>query len=178
MLISLETRKVVKYSIYILAYAVLIYAAFVFSYFIRFNTHLIPLFKDLPPFILYQKATFVIVTIWIILFLQSGFFEKPQTTPMDDLIIITKLVSIGTILVLAVNFFYRDYLYSRIVIALSWFFAILFLFLFHFPRRIYIFKCVITLFYHLNTFQQFNITNPARCTLSTRFFSKEFHEVL
>lgn len=131
MIVRQETTRVLKYVSLIVGYAVLIYAAFVCAYFFRFYGGLIPLFKELPPFLLYQNAIIVIVFLWLVLFLQSGFFDAFSPSPVDDLVTIIRVVSIGTLLALTINFFYRDYLYSRLVILFGWLFTIVLLFLFH-----------------------------------------------
>jgi exopolysaccharide biosynthesis polyprenyl glycosylphosphotransferase len=131
MIIENESRKILKYTFFIFSYALIIYCAFTLSYFIRFNSGLIPIFKDLPPFDLYNRATIIITVIWVFLFFQMSFFDRVGTTIIDDLLSVIKIVSIGTIFALALNFFYREYMYSRIVIALSWFLSILFIFCFN-----------------------------------------------
>ncbi len=111
----------------------LVYLSFYFAYWIRFNIEIIPVTKSVPSFAQYQRALPVVVIVWLIIFIQNHIYQlkRSHLSAYDELFKIAKVISIGTIIVMAVTFLYREFSYSRVVTAYAWFLGILFLFTSH-----------------------------------------------
>ena len=113
--------------------AAAIEAAFLFAYWLRFET---PFFADFgfvdatkPAFASYLEGSAVVVLVWLLLFQSRGMYAiRRNVTLADELFGVIKVVSLGMLLVMSAAFFYRDFSYSRIVFGLLWAGAILLIF--------------------------------------------------
>ncbi len=112
-----------------------IVGAFLFAYFVRFETFftgIVEVSKGFPPFSVYVISALVFAPIWIGLIQSKGLYRiRRQVDYSSELFQIIKLISLGMLLVLMLAFFYRGFSYSRIVFSMIWLYAILFVFLSH-----------------------------------------------
>ncbi len=96
-------------------------AAFVISYYLRFVMELSPLEYPKAPFEEYVKALLLVNYIYLFLFTVFGFYKKePSTESIVIINRIVKAVSIGTVFLVSLTFFYREFSYSRLVVLYSW----------------------------------------------------------
>jgi exopolysaccharide biosynthesis polyprenyl glycosylphosphotransferase len=114
---------------------VAIVGAFLFAYFVRFETFftgLVEVSKGFPPFSMYVISALVFAPVWIGLLQSKGLYRiRREVEYTSELFQIVKLVSLGMLLVLMLAFFYRGFSYSRIVFGMIWIYAIVFVFLSH-----------------------------------------------
>ncbi len=102
--------------------AILIGISFLFAYWIRFYSELIPLIegRGIPPLKPYLLISGFALMVWLIIFYLSGFYDtKKIYSLLDETYEVLKGIVVGTIIVLAPIFFYRAFTFSRIVMFLS-----------------------------------------------------------
>jgi len=110
---------------------VLIYLSFSLAYWARFYLPIIPVTKGIPPFIAYQKTIPIIIVIFVLIFRQYGLYNfRKYLDPFDEFFRAIKAVTIGTFLAMAATFIYREFSYSRIVLAYAWLISILLIYSF------------------------------------------------
>ncbi|PID58853.1 undecaprenyl-phosphate glucose phosphotransferase [candidate division KSB3 bacterium] len=91
------------------------------AYYIRFQTNFIPTTKGIPPFDYYWKLLSPILVMWIVVFHLSGLYRPRRgSSQAEEFVSIFQAISAGTILMIAFNFFYRQYPYSRLVLLYFW----------------------------------------------------------
>ena len=116
---------------------ILIYFSFILAYWIRFNLQIVPVTKGIPPLLAYKKAIPFIILIWVLIFNHYGFYNRKRSIDaFDDFLRLVWAVSLGTIVIMAATFLYRDFSYSRLVIAYGWWVSIFFLYFSHWVIRI------------------------------------------
>ncbi len=106
-------------------------AAIVFGFFaaywFRFSGLFIPLHKGVPSFDLYQHAVFVLVLVYLLIFRSYRLYQPERLyRRIYELLTIVKAVTVGSIVAMAMTFFFREFSYSRIVLLFAWFFIVLF----------------------------------------------------
>jgi exopolysaccharide biosynthesis polyprenyl glycosylphosphotransferase len=117
----------------VLSDAVAIEFAFLFSYWLRFQSPLVSILgvKEVggPPFSGYLFGSFFIAFVWMLLFhARSMYGVRRSVTLSDELVNIAKVVSWGMLIVMSAAFFYREFSYSRIVFGFLWGTSIIFTF--------------------------------------------------
>ncbi len=118
----------------VLVDAAAIESAFLLSYFLRSRTSLFERFgfvyEAAPPFERYFLTSLIVVLVWLLLF-QARQMYRPRRNVMlsDELLSVVRVVTFGMLLLMSAAFLYRDFSYSRLVVALLWVLSILFLFL-------------------------------------------------
>ncbi|HVN48283.1 MAG TPA: undecaprenyl-phosphate glucose phosphotransferase [Bacteroidota bacterium] len=117
----------------VIADAVAMETAFLFSYWLRFYsplTLLIPVTYGLAPLRAYLESSVFVIPIWLWLFQQRGMYRPRRAVFFsDECFAIIRLVCIGMMLMMAATFFYREFSYSRVVffyLAMSAIFFLLF----------------------------------------------------
>ncbi|MBI5020959.1 MAG: undecaprenyl-phosphate glucose phosphotransferase [Ignavibacteriales bacterium] len=106
--------------------------AFLFSYWLRFNTSLLnflPLTEDKPPLMAYIYGSFVIIPIWLLIFNSNKMYGARRNVALtDEFISIIKLISVAMLVVMSAAFFYRAFSYSRVVFFFLWINSIVMIF--------------------------------------------------
>ncbi len=118
----------------VLSDAIAIEFAFLFSYWLRFQSPLVNYLgvKEMggPPFSGYLFGSFFIAFVWLLLFQARQMYGvRRSVTLSDELLNIVKVVSWGMLIVMSAAFFYREFSYSRIVFGFLWVASIAFVFL-------------------------------------------------
>ena len=118
---------------FIIGDAVMIYLAFRTAYWVRFDCQpflkVFPALKGIPEWTLYQEGLRAVIPIWILLFALWGRqYSSRFHDAAEEFMAVSKGVILGTLLIVAATFLYREYEYSRLVMALGFFTSILFLF--------------------------------------------------
>jgi exopolysaccharide biosynthesis polyprenyl glycosylphosphotransferase len=107
--------------------------AFLFSYWLRFNTEFLRFLRvgeEIPPFNTYFLSTLVIIPIWIlVLQSQKSYIPHRNVTLSNDFFQIIKSIIFGMLIIIAAAFFYRGFSYSRFVVVLLWASSIFFIFI-------------------------------------------------
>ncbi|MBI3365559.1 MAG: hypothetical protein HY033_11685 [Ignavibacteriae bacterium] len=126
--------------------AIAIEGAFLFSYWLRFNTRVLqflPLKEDIPPLDAYRYSSIVVIFVWLLVFKSAGMYGARRNIALsDESIIILRRVTFGMLIVMSAAFFYRTFSYSRVVFVLLWGTSVVFLsigrtFLYNLEKSLY-----------------------------------------
>jgi exopolysaccharide biosynthesis polyprenyl glycosylphosphotransferase len=119
--------------IQVAADALAVVFAFLFSYWLRFDspfTDLVPVTKGFPGFQAYALSSLAVFLVWAFVFKSLGMYGPNRNKgSVDELWLVFKGVTFGMLIVTSSTFFYRGFSYSRVVFVLIWAAAVLFLFI-------------------------------------------------
>ncbi|MEK6649348.1 MAG: undecaprenyl-phosphate glucose phosphotransferase [Bacteroidota bacterium] len=97
-------------------------AAFLASYWLRFDsplTDFFPVTKGFPPLSAYVQGSLFVIPVWIWIFSRRGLYATRRNIYFsDEFFALVRLVFLGMLFVMAAAFFYRTFSYSRLVFAL------------------------------------------------------------
>jgi Undecaprenyl-phosphate glucose phosphotransferase len=101
--------------------------AFLFSYWLRFNTGIFPTPFGQPDISEYMKPL-PIITILIVFIMRSFnlYVSRRRLAILDEFFIIIKAMTAGLFVLMAATFIYREFTYSRMMLFACWFDLILF----------------------------------------------------
>ena len=106
----------------VLADALAIEGAFLFSYWLRFYspfTNLIPVTLGVPSLEAYILGSLIVIPTWILLFHSRRMYSSRRNVFFsDEFFAIVRLVFFGMLIVMSAAFFYRAFSYSRAVFVL------------------------------------------------------------
>lgn len=106
--------------------------AFLFSYWIRFNTNFLEIFRvggEIPSFSIYLTSSLIIIPIWLLILNSNKMYTPHRNNFLaDDFFSILKSITLGMLLIIGLAFFYREFSYSRFVVIVLWMSAISFVF--------------------------------------------------
>lgn len=110
-----------------------IVGAFLFSYWLRFDSPIAQFFKadgaEKPALEAYLFGSFVVAVVWLLLFQSRSLYGTRRNVSLsDELINIVKAVSWGMLIMMSAAFFYRAFSYSRVVFGFVWITSIAFVF--------------------------------------------------
>jgi exopolysaccharide biosynthesis polyprenyl glycosylphosphotransferase len=115
----------------VLADALAIETAFLFSYWARFHsplTDIVPVTLGIPSLGAYILGSLVVIPVWLFLFHSRRMYATRRNVYFsDEFFSIVRLVFFGMLLVMSATFFYRSFSYSRAVFALLGFFSVVFI---------------------------------------------------
>ena len=101
--------------------ALIVFDAFAVAYLLRFRLQWAPFFCPPEPVDVYVKATVVVAYFWLILFKVAGLYDFSKTrSAIDTVHAIVKSVSFGTLIILSISYFYREFTFSRLVVVYAW----------------------------------------------------------
>lgn len=108
--------------------AILINLAFTLAYFLRFKILFFITPDSIPIFGQYLNVLFFLTILWIAIFKFIGLYEEKRfTTLIDELAALFMGITLSTLILLSLLFLYREFWYSRLVIANAWWIALLLL---------------------------------------------------
>ena len=101
--------------------------AFLFSYWLRFDTGIFPIPLGRPGISEYMKPL-PIITILLIFIMRSFnlYVSRRRLAILDEFFIIIKAMTIGLFVLMAATFIYREFTYSRMMLFVCWLDLILF----------------------------------------------------
>lgn len=101
--------------------------AFLFAYWLRFNSGIIPVVYGIPSVSEYIKP-FPIISVLLLFIMRSFnlYAPKRRLSILDEFFAIIKSMTIGLVILMAATFIYRDFTYSRAVLLICWIDLILF----------------------------------------------------
>jgi len=109
-----------------------IYVSFCLGYWFRFVIAIPPITKGTPPFTIYEKLIPLVIVVWMFVFYHFDFYNwKKVRLKLDEFFNVIKGVSVGTVILLAGTFFYREISYSRVMITYTWVVSIVLIYLVH-----------------------------------------------
>jgi exopolysaccharide biosynthesis polyprenyl glycosylphosphotransferase len=95
------------------------YLALFLAYHLRFNVEVYPVTKGVPPFEPYVALFPIITLIWPVVFYFRGLLQgRPQRSRVEEAFSITVAVAVAMLVLNAGLAFYREFTYSRLVLAM------------------------------------------------------------
>lgn len=128
---GLKIRKIVFPLALFLSDIFAVYISFIFAYWFRFYSGFLQVTKGIPPFDLYHTAIMVVILLWTIIFVYTGFYEERKIDIFNEFLKILKGVFLGTVLVAAITFLYRDFTFSRAMLSIAFIVSTIVIFCFH-----------------------------------------------
>ena len=86
--------------------------------------NVLPVTRGLPEYVFYMHLLYFVVPLWLLIIYQHKLYRTFFLPPLDDLIRVVRAVSLSVIFTLLAIFFYREFSYSRGVLALFWGYSI------------------------------------------------------
>lgn len=115
-------------TVFLLLDLVAIESAFLFSYWLRFYSGLMPAPLGIPALSPYLWASVALLAIWAGIFYALGLYDPVQSKSMeDDLDRIVRGVTLGSMVMLSMAFFIRSLSYSRLLFLLFAIFSVVLL---------------------------------------------------
>ncbi len=112
--------------------AVIIAASFALAWWLRFESAIIPLDKPYQSFAVYSLPIAVVVAIWMAAFAWQRLFQIEFSRKLgEEIAKIVKASAVATVLAMSLTFVFRTESYSRLMLALSVGFILLFTIVFH-----------------------------------------------
>ena len=103
------------------------------AYWARFSQVLIPAHRGVAPLEEYLKALVIVIPVYLWVFRSYGLYHVGRhVRRVEQIFTLLKGVGLGTLILMALTFFYRKFSYSRLFLAFLWFFASLFVSLFRY----------------------------------------------
>jgi Undecaprenyl-phosphate glucose phosphotransferase len=99
---------------------VVIALSFILSYWLRFYSHLLPIPLGRPPFKPYLVGSLVVSALWVSVFWLLGLYENRIRFTIDEEIYrVAKGTFVGIVAIMAFSFFYREVVWSRLVLVMA-----------------------------------------------------------
>jgi Undecaprenyl-phosphate glucose phosphotransferase len=100
--------------------------AFILSYILRFKLEIIPLTKGTPPIKVYLILLPVALVLWAFVSAVNGLYAgQRKNSFFFEFAGVAKSGFLATLILISLTFFYRDYTFSRVMLALFWGISIL-----------------------------------------------------
>jgi exopolysaccharide biosynthesis polyprenyl glycosylphosphotransferase len=104
----------------------IIFDAFSLAYLLRFEWQIAWSYSPPAPPQEYAKAMVVVAYFWLLLFKIHGLYDFSRTrSSIDTVHLILKAISFGTLIILSLSYFYREFSFSRLVCVYAWAIAFL-----------------------------------------------------
>jgi len=104
----------------VLVDVVLVNAAVILSFLVRFSGRIPPIHFEF-----YLTIALWITIIRISTFYLTGLYEDREATPFDIFYLVLKAVTIGSVIIVALSFYLRPFEFSRTLFIISWVFNVL-----------------------------------------------------
>lgn len=127
-MIRFSRSQLLFYPLLMILDAIAIASALFLAYHVRFFsliTAVIPVTKGVPQQGFYFLALFFILPLWLFVFYQHGLYRVYIIPFIDEIIRITRSVTLATLFLVLATFFYREVSYSRATFILFWLFSII-----------------------------------------------------
>lgn len=98
--------------------------SFLAAFWTRFSGIVITAHRGVPPFEQYLGALVIIIPIYLWVFRSYGLYQQGRhVRRVEQIFTVLKGVAVGSLLLMALTFFYREFTYSRLFFVLLWFYA-------------------------------------------------------
>jgi len=95
--------------------------AWVFSYYLRFYSGIIPVYKGIPPFKTYLTLLVFMIPLWWMVFKVFGLYRPRRvSTRLSEVVDIGKASTFATLILIALTFLFRQYEFSRLTFFYFW----------------------------------------------------------
>ncbi|NQT89747.1 MAG: undecaprenyl-phosphate glucose phosphotransferase [Candidatus Omnitrophica bacterium] len=101
--------------------------AFMFAYWLRFNSGIIPVIHGIPDIAEYMKPLPIICILLVFIMQSFGLYAlKRRLSILDESLAVVKAMTAGLVIFMAATFIYRDFSYSRMMLLICWIDLIIF----------------------------------------------------
>lgn len=95
--------------------------AWVSSYYLRFYSGIIPVYKGIPPFKIYLTLLVFMIPLWGLIFKVFGLYRPRRvSTRFYEIVDIGKASTFATLILVSLTFLYRQYEFSRLTFFYFW----------------------------------------------------------
>ncbi|HHT9137177.1 MAG TPA: undecaprenyl-phosphate glucose phosphotransferase [Candidatus Wunengus sp. YC60] len=102
--------------------------SWVLSYYLRFYSGVIPVYKGIPPFKIYLTLLIFMIPLWSVVFKTFGLYRPRRvSTRLSEVIDIGKASTFAILIFISLTFLFRQYEFSRLTFFYFWFINIVFL---------------------------------------------------
>ncbi|MDO8142612.1 MAG: undecaprenyl-phosphate glucose phosphotransferase [Candidatus Brocadiales bacterium] len=102
--------------------------SWVLSYYLRFYSGVIPVYKGIPPFKIYLTLLIFMIPLWSVVFKTFGLYRPRRvSTRLSEVIDIGKASTFAILIFISLTFLFRQYEFSRVTFFYFWFINIVFL---------------------------------------------------
>ena len=102
--------------------------SWVLSYYLRFYSGVIPVYKGIPPFKIYLTLLIFMIPLWSVVFKTFGLYRPRRvSTRFSEVIDIGKASTFAILIFISLTFLFRQYEFSRLTFFYFWFINIVFL---------------------------------------------------
>ncbi|MEO0255322.1 MAG: undecaprenyl-phosphate glucose phosphotransferase [candidate division WOR-3 bacterium] len=116
--------------------AISLFFGFKTAYWLRFQSGFIPLWRKPVPYEVYLKSFLVVFIIGLLIYLSKGIYEKEKNLSLfDSFFEILKVNFLYILFITFISFYYRQILYSRLVVSFYFIFISFYEFIFRFIFR-------------------------------------------
>ena len=115
-------------SVLLLMDCVTLSVSWALSYYLRFYSGIIPVYKGIPPFKIYLTLLIFMIPLWSIVFRVFGLYRPRRvSTRMSEVVDIGKASTFAIMIFVSLTFLFRQYEFSRLTFFYFWFINIVFL---------------------------------------------------
>ncbi|GAB61051.1 MAG: undecaprenyl-phosphate glucose phosphotransferase [Candidatus Jettenia sp.] len=102
--------------------------SWVFSYYLRFYSGIVPVYKGIPPLKSYLTLLIFMIPLWGMVFKMFGLYRPRRiSTKISEVIDISKSSTFATLIVISLTFLFRQYEFSRLTFFYFWLINTIFL---------------------------------------------------
>ncbi|MBI2472652.1 MAG: undecaprenyl-phosphate glucose phosphotransferase [Planctomycetes bacterium] len=102
--------------------------SWVLSYYLRFYSGVIPVYKGIPPFKIYLTLLIFMIPLWSVVFKTFGLYRPRRvSTRFSEVVDIGKASTFATLIFISLTFLFRQYEFSRLTFFYFWLINIVFL---------------------------------------------------
>lgn len=131
MILNKTTDRIANYFLFIGDFAIIV-LSFAFSWWLRFRSNYIPIYKDFQPFDIYSIPIVIVTIIWLFAFWQQKLFKIEFSRRWgDEVSRIIRASIIGLVLSMALTFIYRRVTYSRLTLGIGVIITVVLTIVFH-----------------------------------------------
>lgn len=94
---------------------------FLLAYWLRFSETIVPAQKGIPPMGEYAKALFIAAPVYLWVFRSYGLYQPGRhVRRVEEIFLVLKGISVGSLVLMALTFFYRGFSFSRVFLIFLW----------------------------------------------------------
>lgn len=94
---------------------------FFLAYWLRFSEMVLPAHRGIPPVVEYAKTLLIVIPVYLWVFRSYGLYQPGRhIRRVEEIFLVLKGVSVGSLLLMALTFFYREFTYSRVFLVFLW----------------------------------------------------------
>ena len=122
-MLTLRTRRL-HFWLTVLGDALGILLGFLLAYWVRFSEVIIPAHRGVPPFDVYVKSLVIVIPVYFWVLRSYGLYQSGKhIRRVEEIFLVLKGVALGSLILMALTFFYREFTYSRVFLIFLWVFV-------------------------------------------------------